>query len=293
MPELPEVETVRRGLEPYLVGARIVSVELRRPDLRFPLPPDFAENLTGATVTAAERRAKYLLFRLSSGPTWLSHLGMTGSYRFADFVYKSASRYYEPTAAEKHDHIQLQLSHPDHGEMLLIYNDARRFGFMDLFEDEATSPYLKDLGPEPLSNSFSAQSMAQRFRGRSAPMKAVLLDQRVVAGLGNIYVSEALHRAHIRPARAAGSLVQPDGAADPALDRLAAAVRDVLNEAIAAGGSTLRDFRNAEGGAGYFQHSFSVYDREGEPCPTPGCDGTITRIVQSGRSSFFCPRCQH
>ena len=293
MPELPEVETVRRGLEPYVTGARIVAVELRRPDLRFPWPNAFAETLTGATIAAAERRAKYLLFRLSSGPTWLSHLGMTGSYRFADFAFKSPSRYYEPTATEKHDHVQLHLAHPLHGEMLLIYNDARRFGFMDLFSDEADSAYLKDLGPEPLSNGFSAQSMAERFRGRIAPMKAVLLDQRVVAGLGNIYVSEALHRAHIHPERQAGTLVRGDGTPDPALERLAVAVREVLNEAVAAGGSTLRDFRNADGGSGYFQHSFSVYDREGAPCPTPGCDGTITRIVQSGRSSFFCPRCQH
>jgi formamidopyrimidine-DNA glycosylase len=293
MPELPEVETVRRGLEPYVTGARVVSVELRRPDLRFPLPAAFAETLTGATITAAERRAKYLLFRLSNGATWLSHLGMTGAYRFADFEFKTPSRYYEPSAAEKHDHVQMHLRHPEHGEMLLIYNDARRFGFMDLFEDDAASAYLKDLGPEPLSNGFSAQSMAERFRKRVAPMKAVLLDQRVVAGLGNIYVSEALHRAHIRPERGAGSLVQADGSPDPALERLAVAVRDVLNEAIAAGGSTLRDFRNADGGSGYFQHSFSVYDREGEPCPTPYCGGTISRIVQSGRSSFFCPRCQH
>lgn len=293
MPELPEVETVRRGLEPYVAGARIVSVDLRRPDLRFPLPSGFAEILSGATVRTVERRAKYLLFRLSNGPTWLSHLGMTGSYRFADFAFKSASRYNEPTPAERHDHVRLHLSHPVHGAMLLVYNDARRFGFMDLFDDEAANPYLNNLGPEPLSNGFSAQSMADRFRGRIAPMKAVLLDQRVVAGLGNIYVSEALYRAQIHPERRAGSLVLADGTPDPALDRLAAAVREVLSDAIAAGGSTLRDFRNAEGGAGYFQHSFSVYDREGEPCPTPGCDGTIARIVQSGRSSFFCPRCQH
>lgn len=293
MPELPEVETVRRGLEPYVTGATIRSVELRRPDLRFPLPPGFAETLTGATITAAGRRAKYLLFRLSNGATWLSHLGMTGSFRFADFRYKEPSRYYEPTEAEKHDHVRLELVHPEHGEMLLIYNDARRFGFMDLFADEGRSPHLAGLGPEPLSNAFNAAFMAGRFRRRSAPMKAVLLDQRIIAGLGNIYVSEALHRAHIHPERAAGTLVAADGAPDPALDSLVAAVHVVLEEAIAAGGSTLRDFRNAEGGTGYFQHRFAVYDREGEPCPTPGCDGTITRIVQSGRSSFFCPACQH
>lgn len=293
MPELPEVETVRRGLEPYVTGATIRSVELRRPDLRFPLPEEFAATLTGATIASAGRRAKYLLFRLSNGATWLSHLGMTGSFRFADFRYKEPSRYYEPIEAEKHDHVRLELEHPEHGATLLIYNDARRFGFMDLFTEETESPYLAGLGPEPLSNGFNAIFMASRFQRRSAPMKAVLLDQRVVAGLGNIYVSEALHRAHIHPARAAGTLVAADGAPDPALDLLAGSVRLVLEEAIAAGGSTLRDFRNAEGGTGYFQHSFAVYDREGDPCPTPGCDGTIERIVQSGRSSFFCPACQH
>lgn len=292
MPELPEVETVRRGLEPYVTGATIENVELRRPDLRFPLPSGFAAALTGRRINGIDRRAKYLLLRLSSGLTWLSHLGMTGAWRFRDFRFKEASRYYEPTEAEKHDHVLVDLVHPTEGRLTLIYNDARRFGFMDLFAGDA-SPYLSELGPEPLSNSFSASHLARRFLGRSAPAKAALLDQRVVAGLGNIYVSEALHRAHIRPDRPIGSLVDPDGMPVAELDLLPRAVRDVLGEAIEAGGSTLRDFRAADGASGYFQHHFAVYDRAGEACPTKGCSGTIERIVQSGRSSFFCPQCQH
>ncbi|MDC9822688.1 bifunctional DNA-formamidopyrimidine glycosylase/DNA-(apurinic or apyrimidinic site) lyase [Devosia sp. ZB163] len=293
MPELPEVETVRRGLEPYVTGARIDKVVLKRKDLRFPFPEGFGPALEGATIEATGRRAKYLLFRLSTGKTWLSHLGMTGTYRFEDFKYKDPSRYYEPTEDRKHDHLVLELTHPEHGTMKLIYNDARRFGFMDMFEDEEQSPWLAELGPEPLSNAFNAAEMADRFRGKKAPMKAALLDQRVVAGLGNIYVSEALHRAHIRPDIAAGTLVLKSGKPSKRLENLADGVRTVLVEAIDAGGSTLRDFRAADGNSGYFQHRFAVYDRENEPCPTPGCRGTIKRIVQSGRSTFFCPICQH
>lgn len=293
MPELPEVETVRRGLEPYVTGAHIDKVTLKRKDLRVPFPEGFARALEGATIESTGRRAKYLLFRLSTGKTWLSHLGMTGTYRFEDFSFKEPSRYYEPSEDRKHDHLVLELTHPRHGKMKLIYNDARRFGFMDLFEDEAESPWLAGLGPEPLSNAFNAAEMAERFAGKKAPMKAALLDQRVVAGLGNIYVSEALHRAHIRPDIAAGTLVLKSGKPSKRLEDLADGVRTVLNEAIVAGGSTLRDFRNADGNSGYFQHSFAVYDREGEPCPTPGCRGVIKRIVQSGRSTFFCPVCQH
>lgn len=297
MPELPEVETVRRGLEPYVTGARIDKVTLKRKDLRFPFPDGFAEALEGATIDRAARRAKYLLFRLTTrdgaNRTWLSHLGMTGTYRFEDFRFKEPSRYYEPTEDRKHDHLVLELTHPEHGAMKLIYNDARRFGFMDFFADDSASPYLSELGPEPLSNAFNAAEMAERFQGRKAPMKAVLLDQRVVAGLGNIYVSEALHRAHIRPDLAAARLVLKSGAPSKRLEDLADGVRTVLIEAIDAGGSTLRDFRAADGNSGYFQHRFAVYDREGEPCPTPGCKGVIERIVQSGRSTFFCPVCQH
>ena len=293
MPELPEVETVRRGLDPYLAGARIDKVTLRRKDLRFPFPEGFGAALEGQTITGTGRRAKYLLFRLSSGQTWLSHLGMTGTYRFEDFQFKAPSRYYEPTEDRKHDHLVLEITHPEHGAMRLIYNDARRFGFMDLFEDEEQTSWLAGLGPEPLSNAFNAAEMAERFRGKKAPMKAALLDQRVVAGLGNIYVSEALHRAHIRPELPAGQLVLKSGKPSRRLEDLAEGVRTVLIEAIDAGGSTLRDFRAADGNSGYFQHRFAVYDREGEPCPTPACRGTIKRIVQSGRSSFYCPVCQH
>ncbi|MGN6157632.1 MAG: bifunctional DNA-formamidopyrimidine glycosylase/DNA-(apurinic or apyrimidinic site) lyase [Devosia sp.] len=292
MPELPEVETVRRGLAPYLEGARIDKVTLNRANLRFPFPQGFIKALEGQTIVTVGRRAKYLLFRLSSGKTWLGHLGMTGAFRFAEGRYKEPSRYYEPAEDEKHDHVVMQLTHPDRGRLTLIYTDARRFGFMDLFEREEDSPYLEGLGPEPLGNGFNPEEMAARFKGKSAPMKAALLDQRVVAGLGNIYVSEALWRAHIRPTVPAKKLVLKSGKPSARLDLLADGVRSVLTEAIEAGGSTLRDFRAADGGSGYFQHRFDVYDREGEPCHTPGCRGTIKRIVQSGRSTFYCPVCQ-
>lgn len=292
MPELPEVETVRRGLEPWVQGARIDKVILNRKDLRFPFPKGMAKKLEGTTIDSLGRRAKYLLFRLSSGHTMLSHLGMTGSYRFEGRKFKEPSRYYEPDQDQKHDHLRIDLTHPDNGPLTLIYNDARRFGFIDLFGDEADCTFLAGLGPEPLGNQFNAIQMAERFRTKKAPMKAALLDQRVVAGLGNIYVSEALHRAHIRPTTEARKLVLKSGAPSKRLEDLAEAVRLVLLEAVEAGGSTLRDFRDAEGGAGYFQHSFAVYDRAGAPCPTPGCHGTIRRIVQSGRSTFYCPACQ-
>ncbi len=293
MPELPEVETVRRGLAPLVEGARIGRVVLNRPDLRFPFPPGFAAALEGATIESTGRRAKYLLFRLSTGRTWLSHLGMTGSFRFAELRFKEPSRYYEPAVDARHDHVVLELETRSEGPLRLIYSDARRFGFMDLFEDEGQSPFLAGLGPEPLGNGFSAEEMALRFRAKKAPMKAALLDQRVVAGLGNIYVSEALHRAHILPTLPASRLVLGSGRPSERLELLADGVRRVLGEAIEAGGSTLRDFRATDGSSGYFQHRFAVYDREGEPCPTPGCTGTILRIVQSGRSTFFCPVCQH
>ncbi|MGB3024377.1 bifunctional DNA-formamidopyrimidine glycosylase/DNA-(apurinic or apyrimidinic site) lyase [Paradevosia shaoguanensis] len=288
MPELPEVETVRAGLAPYVEGARIQKVTLNRKDLRFPFGPDFVSELEGQTILRAARRAKYLLFPLSSGKTLLSHLGMTGSYRFVEFTYKDPSRYYEPPPGEKHDHVIFDLHHPALGDLHLIYADARRFGFMELFAHEEDSPYLKGLGPEPFGNAFNPAQLAARLKGRKSPIKTMLLDQRVVAGIGNIYASEVLHRAHIRPDCPSGALVDKPGR----LDDLVFGVREVLAEAVEAGGSTLKDFRNAEGGSGYFQHHFAVYDREGEPCPTPLCTGTIHRIVQSGRSSFFCPVCQ-
>jgi formamidopyrimidine-DNA glycosylase len=291
MPELPEVETVRRGLEPWLTGARIESVRLNRKDLRFPFPEGLKGALEGQTVEQVGRRAKYLLLTLSSGKTLLSHLGMTGSWRFAEHGIDKPPRYYEPGTEPKHDHMIWTLSHVRHGTSHLIYADPRRFGFIDLYDDIDESPYLKGLGPEPLGNDFSAVSLAAAFRGKKAPIKAALLDQRVVAGLGNIYVAEALHRAHILPDIEARSLVRADGTPKKALDALAASVREVLVAAIEVGGSTIRDFRSVEG-AGYFQHNFAVYDREGDPCPTPLCKGVVKRIVQSGRSTFYCPVCQ-
>ena len=292
MPELPEVETVRRGLEPWLEGARIDTVTLNRPNLRFPFPEGLKAALEGQTIVSVGRRAKYLLILLSSGKTVLSHLGMTGSWRFAEHAIDKPARYYEPGTEPKHDHMVWDISHPEHGKSHLIYADPRRFGFIDLYDDIADSPYLKGLGAEPLGNDFNAEAMAEKFQAKKTPIKAALLDQRVVAGLGNIYVAEALHRSHILPTVLAGSLVTTKGKPKVALEDLASAVRQVLVEAIEVGGSTLRDFRNAEGGSGYFQHRFAVYDREGDPCPTPLCTGTVHRIVQSGRSTFFCPVCQ-
>ncbi len=292
MPELPEVETVRRGLEPWLEGATIEKVTLQRPNLRFPFPDDLAEAIVGSTILSVGRRAKYLLLALSNGKTVLSHLGMTGTWRFAEHAIDKPPRYYETEPIPKHDHMVWTIFHPRHGRSHLIYADPRRFGFIDLYDDPADSAYLKGLGPEPLGNDFNAAEMAQKFAGKKTPIKSALLDQRVVAGLGNIYVAEALHRSHILPTVLAGRLVTSKGKPKPVLEDLASAVRQVLIEAIEVGGSTLRDFRNAEGGSGYFQHRFAVYDREGEPCPTPLCTGTIARIVQSGRSTFFCPVCQ-
>ncbi len=291
MPELPEVETVRRGLEPWLKGAKIESVTLNRKDLRFPFPEGLKTELEGQTVDTVGRRAKYLLLGLSNNKTLLSHLGMTGSWRFAEHGIDKPPRYYEPGTEPKHDHMIWTIRHPSHGQSHLIYADPRRFGFIDLYDDIEQSPYLKGLGPEPLGNDFSAASLGTAFKGKKAPIKAALLDQRVVAGLGNIYVAEALHRAHILPDIEARTLVQADGSPKKALDELASAVREVLIAAIEVGGSTIRDFRSVEG-AGYFQHNFAVYDREGDPCPTPMCGGVVKRIVQSGRSTFYCPVCQ-
>lgn len=292
MPELPEVETVRRGLAPLVEGAQITAARLNRPDLRFPFPADFAKSLTGARITGLKRRAKYLLFTLDSGITVLSHLGMTGNYRFSDMVLTQTTRHRHPEAADRHDHVVFDLSAPDGTARSLIYSDPRRFGFMTLFTSPETCAFLKDLGPEPLGNQFSAPQLAVRFRGRRSPVKSALLDQRNVAGLGNIYVSEALWRAGIAPTLAAGALVDKDGGAKPALEALVGATKSVLEDAIAAGGSTLRDFRQSDGAPGYFQHNFDVYDRADAPCRRSGCNGTIFRLVQSGRSSFYCPVCQ-
>jgi len=282
MPELPEVETVRRGLAPVLEGARIARAEVNRPDLRWPLPHRMAERLTGRRVTALRRRSKYLLADLDSGETLLVHLGMSG--RMLVSGARAVPFHHDHPAPQKHDHVVLHMA----GGARITFNDARRFGAMDLMPTGATGdhPLLATLGPEPFGNDFNGPYLAGRLRGRRTPIKAALLDQRVVAGLGNIYVAETLHRARLSPLRLAGDL---DAAAAHALVAL---IREVLAEAIEAGGSSLRDFRQANGELGYFSKDFQVYGREGEACATPGCPGRITRTVQSGRSSFWCPACQ-
>lgn len=284
MPELPEVETVRRGLAMRLEGRLLIRVTQRRPDLRFPLPDRFAERLAGRRVLHLDRRAKYILGHLDDGTVWLIHLGMTGSM---------VLRQGPPGPPAPHDHVVLETA-PTGAEpgWTITYNDARRFGFMDLIPGDRLSdhPMLASLGPEPLGNGFNADVLSERLAGKVTPIKAALLDQTVVAGLGNIYVCEALFRAGISPKRLAYTV------AGRRAERLVPAIRDVLTEAIAAGGSTLRDYVQSTGELGYFQHSFRVYGREGEPCPGCDCDparsGGITRIVQSGRSTFYCARRQ-
>ncbi len=267
-------------------GRLIERAENRRPDLRFPFPDGFVERLSGARVERLDRRAKYLLMRLDSGETLLSHLGMSGRFTVqqSEVALKPGDFVHAPPTSEKHDHVVFDME----GDVRIVFNDPRRFGFMTLFatDDEAAVPFLAGLGPEPNSNEFSGPFLQARVKGKKAPLKAALLDQRVVAGLGNIYVCEALYRAGLSPRRMAGSL-GPKRA-----ERLALAVRQVIDEAIAAGGSSLKDFASADGELGYFQHTFRTYGREGETCVTPDCGSKIERIVQSGRSTFFCPTCQ-
>ncbi|MBU2418888.1 MAG: bifunctional DNA-formamidopyrimidine glycosylase/DNA-(apurinic or apyrimidinic site) lyase [Alphaproteobacteria bacterium] len=285
MPELPEVETVRRGLEPVLTGARLSRVRQNRPDLRFPFPDRFPERLDGAVVERIDRRAKYLLMSLSTGETWVTHLGMTGRFTLDG----DAVGEFEEAAplAGKHEHLSLCAVNGK-TTTRIGFADARRFGFMGLIPTEAVEahPWFAGLGPEPLGNGFSGAHLAEAFVAKKQSIKVSLLDQRIIAGLGNIYVSEALFRARISPLALAGKVSKPR------LETLAARVRDVLNDAIAAGGSTLRDFANADGGQGYFQHRFDVYGREGKPCAGEGCGGVVKRIVQGGRSTFYCPTCQ-
>ncbi|WP_425040046.1 bifunctional DNA-formamidopyrimidine glycosylase/DNA-(apurinic or apyrimidinic site) lyase [Primorskyibacter sp. S187A] len=282
MPELPEVETVRRGMSPAMVGAKIERADINRPDLRWPFPPKMAERLQGQVVMQLRRRSKYLLADLSSGESLLIHLGMSGRILITGTQVGSFVK--EHAAPEKHDHVILQM---DNGARI-TFNDPRRFGAMDLLPtaQEETHFLLRSLGPEPLGNAFHEDYMARALEGRSTPMKSALLDQRIVAGLGNIYVCETLFRAGISPKRKARNVSRKRAG------QLVPIIRDVLGEAIEAGGSSLRDFRQADGELGYFQHSFDVYGREGEPCRNAGCDTLIRRIVQSGRSSFFCPKCQ-
>ncbi len=282
MPELPEVETVRRGLAPTLVGSRIVKVELRRKDLRFPFPKNFASGLEGRHIVALNRRAKYLLASLDDGQVLIAHLGMSGSFRVEDATL--GEFHFPRNTNPAHDHVLIALE-----RSRLIYNDPRRFGFMTLArQDELDAhPFFARLGVEPLSNGFNGKTLAQIFAGKTAPLKSALLDQRHIAGLGNIYVCEALHRSGLSPLRAAGDLTAQ------AAEKLARAIRAVLEEAIEAGGSSLRDHRQVDGSLGYFQHNFRAYDREGEACVTRGCKGSIARMTQNGRSTFYCPQCQN
>lgn len=285
MPELPEVETVRRGLASAMEGRRILTAEARRKDLRFPLPQGFVERLTGARIGRLARRGKYLIAPLDTGEALMAHLGMSG--RFTIIAEKGAERpgdfYYAAPPDPIHTHVVFVLE----GGLRLEYNDPRRFGFMDLLpaDWERAGPFAA-MGPEPLDETFSGKSLAAVVAGRTQNVKASLLDQRLVAGLGNIYVCEALHRAGISPTRAAGRISLAR------LNALVLAIRQVLAEAIAAGGSSLRDYAQADGGLGYFQHGFRVYDREGEPCLASGCGGKVRRIVQAGRSTFYCGQCQ-
>ncbi|MGR3455560.1 bifunctional DNA-formamidopyrimidine glycosylase/DNA-(apurinic or apyrimidinic site) lyase [Pseudooceanicola sp.] len=282
MPELPEVETVRRGLTPVMEGAVIEKAAVNRPDLRWPFPERMAERLEGQRVERLRRRSKYILADLSGGETLLIHLGMSGRMLVSG---DPLGRFvHDHPAPEKHDHVVLDMA----GGARITFNDPRRFGAMDLMPtgEEAAHKLIAHLGPEPLGNAFSETYLVAALRGKNTPVKAALLDQRIVAGLGNIYVCEALYRARIHPARTCRRI---------AASRIAALVpiiRQVLTDAIAAGGSSLKDFRQADGELGYFQHSFDVYGREGAPCRTPDCGTPIRRIVQYGRSSFYCPQCQ-
>ena len=272
MPELPEVETVMRGLAPAMEGKRIARADIRREGLRWPFPENLSARLEGKRVQRLRRRAKYILADLDSGESAIIHLGMSGRMLIGAG---------EPA---KHDHIVLDME----GGTRIAFNDARRFGMFDLAATDALDSHrmLAGIGPEPLGNTFDAQYLKARFTGRKTPVKSALLDQKTVAGLGNIYVCEALWRARIDPRLPVGKL----GAAR--IEALVPTIRDVLGEAIDAGGSSLKDYRQADGELGYFQHAFAVYGREGEPCKSEGCSGKIERIVQSGRSTFHCPHCQ-
>ena len=278
MPELPEVETVRRGLTPRLVGHRIIRLLQRRQDLRIPLPAKFAQRVEGRTVTAIDRRAKYLLLRLDDGHTLITHLGMSGRMTLHDAT--SAAEH----PFDRHDHVVIDTEQG----WQVRFNDARRFGLMVLEPDETVARHklFKGLGPEPLDDAFDGPALAKRLKGRRTPIKAALLDQKTLVGVGNIYACEALFLARISPRRSAHT-VQGDRA-----ERLVAAIKHVLLRSIDDGGSTLRDHVQPGGELGYFQTRFNVYDREAAPCPTRGCGKLVRRIVQSGRSTFYCGHCQ-
>lgn len=280
MPELPEVEMVRRGLARHLMGKTLLSVKTQREGLRFPFPDDMESTLQGRTVLAIERRAKYLLVRLSGGITMLGHLGMTGSFVFV------RERPYQP---KRHDHVLFHLS--DDG--LMVYNDPRRFGVIDVLTtgEESEHRLLHHLGPEPMEDAWTPAVFCDTIRNKRAAIKTAILDQKVVVGVGNIYASEALFMSKISPLKPAGAVVGSRGSS-PAARRLVASIKSVLTDAIAAGGSTLKDFHDVDGNAGYFAQQFQVYDREGEDCKKPGCSSTIVRLTQGGRSTFYCPTCQ-
>ncbi|WP_166930888.1 bifunctional DNA-formamidopyrimidine glycosylase/DNA-(apurinic or apyrimidinic site) lyase [Rhizomicrobium electricum] len=288
MPELPEVETVRMGLAPVLEGRRLTKVETRRGGLRVPFPRDFAKRLTGKRVKTLRRRAKYLLAELDNGETLVIHLGMSGRMAvYAEGGVKKLGQYVYDAApagagSGKHDHVVFETDAPAR----IVFTDPRRFGLMTLVATETLDDdkLFEGLGVEPLSNHFHADYLAAVLEGKKTPIKSALLDQRVIAGIGNIYACEALFRARISPKRLAGKVRAAE------IPVLADAIKTVLTEAIAAGGSSLRDYRQADGNLGNFQHRFQVYDREGEPCPS--CQGTVKRIVQAGRSTFYCPKCQ-
>ncbi len=287
MPELPEVETVRRGLEPILVGNRFAAIEQRRADLRFPLPQRFAERLEGRTVEALDRRAKYLLARLDDGEVLVMHLGMTGRFTI-DYANSAAIK--TQRRIPKHEHIVFHLA----DGTFIRYADVRRFGLMDLIRAEALEDHalFKGLGVEPLSDDFTPEWFGSRLAGKATPIKAALIDQRLIAGLGNIYACEALYAARVSPLRLAGTLATKTGKPTKKTGALVEAVRGVLARAIRAGGSSLRDYRHADGKLGRFQHRFKVYGREGKLCRTKDCRGLVRRIVQGGRSTFYCPICQ-
>lgn len=294
MPELPEVETVRRGLAPAMEGGRFAHIEARRPDLRFPIPSDLATALAGRQIISIGRRAKYLLIETKDAPVLIAHLGMSGSFRIEDSgPSKVPGQFHYPRSKDtRHDHVVFEIEHDDGRRFRITYNDPRRFGFLQFAHDPHTHPMLAGLGIEPTGNVLDGKVLTTLFSARTTSLKAALLDQHLIAGLGNIYVSEALWRAGLSPRRAAASIAAQKSTGLRA-QRLADAIRSVIAEAIEAGGSSLRDHRQTDGSLGYFQHRFSVYDREGAPCPRDGCNGTIKRIVQNGRSTFYCPACQH
>ena len=296
MPELPEVETVKRGLAPTWEGAVIEKVEQNRPDLRFPFPGKFADRLTGQKVTGLSRRSKYLLADIQSGDVLVMHLGMSGSFRIQnDDDHNTPGVFaHERSKNARHDHVVFHLITAHKSCARIIYNDPRRFGFMDLIPRDQLADHaiFRNLGIEPLGNTLSGETLSELFSGRNTPLKSALLNQKLIAGLGNIYVCEALWRSNLSPERRTGTLVTKAGRPTAMADVLAKNIRETLEDAIKAGGSSLKDHTQADGSLGYFQHSFAVYDREGEKCKAPDCNGVINRMVQSNRSTFYCPVCQ-